>query len=198
MKAVFLDRDGVINPLVYHEDHGVVDSPFTAEQFSLLPGVAQAIKRLQEMGYRVVLASNQPAVAKGHLTERNFQRIKDKMRDELARQGVSIDSERYCPHHPDAIISSLRMDCECRKPKPGLLLEAAREMGIDLARSWMVGDGLTDVQAGRRAGCRTVLVGRMKCELCHLMEDMDARPDAVAANLPDAVAFIAANPAAIE
>ncbi|MFH1140118.1 MAG: HAD hydrolase-like protein, partial [Chloroflexota bacterium] len=79
----------------------------------------------------------------------------------------------------------------CRKPKPGLLLQAAQDMGIDLAGSWMIGDGLTDVQAGRRAGCRTILLARMKCELCHLMDEQDARPDAIAANLPEAVTFIA-------
>ncbi|MDO8491085.1 MAG: HAD family hydrolase [Dehalococcoidia bacterium] len=193
MKAAFLDRDGVINPLVYYEEQGIIDSPFTAEQFNLLPGIGPAISRLHQLGYKVILASNQPGVAKGHMTEAAFERIRNKMRDELARQGAAIDGERYCLHHPEAIVHELMLDCDCRKPKPGLLMQAAQDMGIDLSQSWMIGDGLTDVQAGKRAGCRTILLAKMKCELCRLMDEQEARPDAIAANLPEAVSFIADN-----
>ena len=88
------------------------------------------------------------------------------------------------------MIESLRVNCECRKPKPGLMLQAARELSIDLSQSWMIGDGLTDVKAGKSAGCKTILLGRMKCELCQLMDEEDARPDAIASNLLEAVSII--------
>ena len=189
-KAVFLDRDGVINELIYHEEPGIIDSPFTVEQLKLFPWAGEAIKKLTEAGYKVGIISNQPGIAKGHLSRETFERIRQKMKGELALNGASVDGEYYCFHHPDAIIESLRANCECRKPKPGLLLQAARELNIDLSQSWMIGDGLTDVKAGKSAGCKTILLGRMKCELCHLMDEDNARPDAIASNLLEAAAIV--------
>ena len=190
VKAVFLDRDGVINELIYYREQGVVDSPFTVEQFKFLVGVGKAIKNLHEMGYKVILASNQPGIAKGHMSEETFDKIRQKMKEELAKDGAFLDGEYYCFHHPEAKIERLKANCECRKPKPGLLLQAAREMGIDLSQSWMIGDGLTDVKAGKGAGCRTILLGRMKCELCRLMNEENARPDTIASDLKEAARFI--------
>lgn len=190
MKAVFLDRDGVINELIYYREQGVVDSPFTVEQFRLIPGAGEAIKKLHEVGYRVVLVSNQPGIAKGHLSRETFKKITRKMKEELAKDGAFLDGEYYCFHHPEAKVEGLRANCECRKPKPGLLLQAAEERGIELSESWMVGDGLTDVKAGKGAGTRTILLGRMKCELCHLMDEEDARPDFIAPDLLEAAQII--------
>ncbi len=189
-KAVFLDRDGVLNELVHYQEYGIIDSPFTAEQFRLLPEVGSTVNRLHEVGYEVILISNQPGIAKKHLSEEIFEQIKDKMKKELAKDGAFLDGEYYCFHHPEAKIERLRTNCECRKPKPGLLLRAAQEMGIDLPHSWMIGDGLTDIRAGKGAGARTILLGRMKCELCHLMDDEDARPSSIASNLAEAASFI--------
>ena len=183
-KAVFLDRDGVVNELIYHQEQGVIDSPFTVEQFRLLPRVGEAIKELRQMGYKVVLVSNQPGIAKGHMTRETFEKIRLKMKGELAKEGALLDGEYYCFHHPEAL------NCECRKPKPGLLLKAAKDMDIDLSGSWMVGDGLTDVKAGKDAGCRTILLGRMKCQLCQLMDEQDARPEAITSDLKEAARFI--------
>ncbi|MCL0041185.1 HAD family hydrolase [Dehalococcoidia bacterium] len=183
-KAVFLDRDGVVNELIYHQEQGIIDSPFTVEQFRLLPGVGEAIKKLREMGYKVILASNQPGIAKGHMTRETFEKIRLKMKGELAKEGALLDGEYYCFHHPEAL------NCECRKPKPGLLLKAAKDMDIDLSGSWMVGDGLTDVKAGKDAGCRTILLGRMKCQLCQLMDEQGARPEAITSDLKEAARFI--------
>ncbi len=190
MKAVFLDRDGVVNRLIYYREQGVIDSPFTAAQFQFLPGVSQAINKSHEMGYKVVLISNQPGIAKGHMLEQTFEQIRSKMREGLARGGAFLDGEYYCFHHPDAKVKKLKANCECRKPKPGLLLQAAKEMDIDLPNSWMIGDGLTDIKAGKDAGVRTILVGRMKCELCRLMDEEDARPDAVCSDLLEAAKVI--------
>lgn len=190
MKAVFLDRDGVINELIYYREQGVVDSPFTVEQFRLIPGAGEAIKKLHEVGYRVVLVSNQPGIAKGYLPRETFKKITKKMKEELAKDEAFLDGEYYCFHHPEAKVEGLRANCECRKPKPGLLLQAAEERNIDLSESWMVGDGLTDIRAGKGAGCRTILLGRMKCELCHLMDEEDARPDFIAPDLLQAAQII--------
>ncbi|MDY6907214.1 MAG: HAD family hydrolase [Chloroflexota bacterium] len=189
-KAVFLDRDGVINELVYHQEWGMVDSPFTVEQLHLFPWAAAAIRRLAEAGYKVVVCSNQPGMAKGHLSAETFERIKERMREGLAAGGASVDGEYYCLHHPQARVAELKRDCDCRKPRPGLLLRAAQELDIDLESSWMVGDGLSDVKAGRDAGCHTVLLGRMKCELCRLMESEGARPDAIAQDVMEAAQII--------
>ena len=190
MKAVFLDRDGVINELVYHPEQGIIDSPFTAAQFKLLPGVGEAINRLHETGYKVVLVSNQPGIAKEHMSEATFDRIREKMKAELARKGSFLDGEYYCFHHPEAKVERLEANCECRKPKPGSLLQAAKEMGVELSQSWMIGDGLSDIKAGKSAGTRTILIGKMKCELCHLMDEENARPDSITTNLTEAVQSI--------
>jgi D-glycero-D-manno-heptose 1,7-bisphosphate phosphatase len=190
-KAVFLDRDGVINPLVYHREQGIIDSPFTVAQYSLLPRAGEAVKKLREMGYRLVLVSNQPGIAKGHLTRQIFAKIRKKMEKELAGHGAYLDAQYYCFHHPEAVVEEMRVACDCRKPRPGMLLKAAEEMRLDLAHSWMVGDGLTDIQAGRSAGTRTILIGKMKCELCHRCTEENARPEAVCADLLEAVKIIA-------
>jgi D-glycero-D-manno-heptose 1,7-bisphosphate phosphatase len=187
VKAVFLDRDGVINELIYHQEQGVIDSPFTVEQFRLINGVGKAIKKLHEMDYKVVLVSNQPGVAKGHMSKETFDKIRIKMKQKLAKQGAYLDGEYYCFHHPEAKVEGLKGNCACRKPKPGLLLQAAKDMDIDLSESWMIGDGLTDIKAGKGVGCKTILLARMKCELCHLMDEQDARPDFIVSNLLQAV-----------
>jgi len=190
MAAVFLDRDGVVNELVYYEEHGIIDSPFTVAQFRLLPGVIEAVRQLRDAGYTVVLVSNQPGIAKGYMSGEAFDRIKEKMKEDLAKGGACLDGEYYCLHHPEAVVAELRANCECRKPEPGLLLQAARDLGIDLSTSWMIGDGLTDVSAGKKAGCQTILLGRMKCEVCRLMDDLDTKPDGIATHLAEAVRII--------
>jgi D-glycero-D-manno-heptose 1,7-bisphosphate phosphatase len=190
MKAVFLDRDGVVNRLIYYREQGVIDSAFTAEQFRLFPGVSEAIKKFHEIGYKVILVSNQPGIAKGQMSEQTFEEIRSKMKEELAKDGAFLDGEYYCFHHPEAKADKFKENCECRKPKPGLLLQAAKEMDIDLPHSWMIGDGLTDVKAGKDAGAKTILVGRMKCELCRLMDEENARPDAVCPDLLEATKVI--------
>ncbi len=183
MKAVFLDRDGVVNKLVYHHEQGIIDSPFTVEQFTLISGTGDAIKLLRDAGYKVILVSNQPGIAKANLSREVFEEIRNRMKTMLEVNGVKLDGEYYCLHHPEAVVPKLKKVCECRKPKPGLLHIAASENDIDLSQSWMIGDGITDIQAGQRAGCRTILIGRMKCELCQLMQDNDVKPDFIAPNL---------------
>jgi D,D-heptose 1,7-bisphosphate phosphatase len=189
-RAIFLDRDGVINEMVYHSDHGIIDSPFTPAQFKLVPGVGRAIEKFRALGYLVVLVSNQPGIAKGHYTQRTFQSLQRKMTKELSLEGARLDGEYYCLHHPDAKDPELSINCGCRKPKPGLLLNAAREMNINLAASWMIGDGLTDVQAGKNAGAKTLLLATLKCDLCQKMDEKNARPDAILPALGEVAVYL--------
>jgi D-glycero-D-manno-heptose 1,7-bisphosphate phosphatase len=142
-----------------------VDSPFLPAQLTLLPGAAKAMVRLRKKGFMLVLVSNQPGVAKGNMSRRRFGAIDARLDRLLARQGAYLDAKYYCQHHPKAKLATFRKNCACRKPKAGMLFQAAREHGIDLKRSYIVGDGINDVKAGRRAGCETVFVGAFKPEL---------------------------------
>ena len=190
VKAAFLDRDGVINELIYHQDIGIIDSPFTVEQFRLLPRVGEAIRLLKEGGFKVVVVSNQPGVAKNHFSEETLFRMSERMEQQLALQGAYLDGIYYCRHHPEAENELYRQECSCRKPKPGLLLQAAHDLNIDLNLSHMVGDSVTDVKAGCDAGCSTVLLGRPKCETCHLMDEEGIKADSIAGDLFVAVTTI--------
>jgi len=189
-KAVFLDRDGVINELIYYEDMGIVDSPFTVEQFKLFPDVGKAIKKLKKLGFTIIVVSNQPGIAKNNFSMKTFEKIREKMKRELKKQDTAVDAEYYCFHHPYAKVKKYKKNCDCRKPKPGMLLKAAKDCNIDLAKSWMIGDGITDIQTGQTAGCKTILIGRMKCDLCKLMEDVQAKPGYIAPNLYKATLII--------
>jgi D-glycero-D-manno-heptose 1,7-bisphosphate phosphatase len=155
-KAVFLDRDGVINKYV-----GFLRN---IDAFELLPGVAEAIKKINESGYLCIVVTNQPVIARGEVTVAELDEIHNKMETLLGLEGAYIDGLYYCPHHPHkgyaGEIPELKIDCDCRKPKPGMLLKAAEDFNIDLAESWMVGDGGNDVLAGKNAGCRTAFIRR--------------------------------------
>lgn len=149
-KAIFLDRDGTINKYV-----GFLRK---TEQFELLDGVSEAIKKINQSGYLAVVITNQPVIARGEVTYEGLQEIHNKMETLLGKDGAYLDAIYYCPHHPDSgfegEIKELKIDCNCRKPKPGLLLQAAKELNIDLTQSWMIGDSDTDVKAGEAAGCK--------------------------------------------
>ena len=189
-RAVFLDRDGVINELVYFPELGIIDSPLNPDQFRLVAGVAKAIRRFNELGLKVIVVSNQPAVAKGKMTMRLFEEMRAKMIGMLKDEGARIDGEYYCFHHPEAKLPEYRVSCECRKPKPGLLLMAARDFKLNLKECYMVGDGLTDVAAGRSVGCKTILIGSLKCDLCRLMDVMGVKPDYIVPSLNHASEII--------
>ena len=189
-RAVFLDRDGVINELVYHQEQEVINSPFTPGQFKLIPGVTDALKTLHNAGYLLILVSNQPGIAKKQMTVKNFELIRQKMNLELNKDGAALDGEYYCLHFPEAVVEKYRVQCDCRKPLHGLLFRAARENDIDLADSWLIGDNLSDIQAGRAGGCKPILIGTMKCEFCRLMTERGTWPDNVCANLAEAIPII--------
>jgi D-glycero-D-manno-heptose 1,7-bisphosphate phosphatase len=155
---VFLDRDGVINELATDPVDGRPESPIRAADVELVPQAVDSLRALQSAGLLLIVVSNQPAAAKGKATLEDLEAVHERVRALLARAGVEPDGWRYCYHHPDGIAPELTGDCPCRKPRPGMLLDAARERSIELTESWMVGDSDTDIGAGRAAGCRTVLV----------------------------------------
>ncbi len=155
---MFLDRDGVLNEPVTDPVSGVAESPLAVEQVRLIPGAAAAAARLAQAGYALVCVSNQPAAAKGKVSVAELLAVHARVTELLAGRGVTFAVSRLCLHHEDGVIPGLSGPCACRKPAPGMLLDAAAELGIDLAGSWMVGDTDTDIAAGRAAGCRTVLI----------------------------------------
>jgi D-glycero-D-manno-heptose 1,7-bisphosphate phosphatase len=156
--AVFLDRDGVLNGLVADPVSGVAESPLTVEQVRLLPGAAAAAARLERAGFMLVCVSNQPAAAKGTVTVTQLLAVHGRVTELLASQGVILSASRLCMHHEQGVVSGLSGPCTCRKPAPGMLLDAAAALGLDMGSSWMVGDTDADILAGRAAGCRTVLI----------------------------------------
>lgn len=189
-RVAFLDRDGVINELVFFEESEVIDSPLTPDQFKLKKNAAEGIRLLNEAGIKAVVISNQPGMAKGKMDVATHKAISEKMHSQLSKAGARLDGEYYCFHHPDAVVETYKVICDCRKPKPGLILKAAKEVGADLKDSWMVGDNLSDIEAGKRAGCRTILIGDMKCELCSHMKTRGIEPDAIASSLVEAAKTI--------
>jgi D-glycero-D-manno-heptose 1,7-bisphosphate phosphatase len=191
-KAVFLDRDGVINALVYHQDAGVIDAPFTRSQFKLLPRVPEAVRLLNDLGLSVAIVSNQPGIAKGHLKPAMLKTFERKMLSQIRAAGGHIDRIYYCLHHPEAKTRKLRRRCHCRKPEIGLLEQAAADLQVSLNKCYMIGDGISDLLAGARAGCKTIFVGRWKCEICQFTEAPDIRPAFVAKDLWEAAEFIRA------
>jgi D-glycero-D-manno-heptose 1,7-bisphosphate phosphatase len=182
-KAVFLDRDGVINEIVYFPEIGMPDSPLNPRQFKLLPGAAEAIRIFNNLGLKVIVASNQPAIAKGKMTPELFEQIRIKMRTELEKKGARIDGEYYCLHHPQAKLAEYKVNCNCRKPKPGLILRASEDFGLEPAQCYAIGDSLTDVEAGKAAGCMTFLIGNSKCDICKLIEEKNVKPDHIVSSL---------------
>lgn len=154
-KAIFIDRDGTVNKLV-----GFLKN---IDDFELIDGVTEAIKEINKSGYLAVIITNQPVIARGEVTVEQLDMIHNKMETLLGEEGAYLDAIYYCPHHPDkgyeGEVKELKINCDCRKPKPGLILRAANDFNIDLSKSWMVGDSENDVLAGIAAGCNTALIG---------------------------------------
>ena len=181
--AVFLDRDGTIN-----EEVEYLKSP---ADIHLLSGAAEAIKEINQLGLKVIITTNQSAVARGLLTEDQLSLIHSSLIAQLNKQGSRIDAIYYCPHYPDTGNPPYRIECDCRKPKTGMITRAAREHDLDLKKSFIVGDKLTDIQTGINAGMTSILVltGYGKEELGQSRKN-NIHIDYVAERLPDAVRYI--------
>ena len=181
-RAVFLDKDGTL----------VEDVPYNVDpaRIRLAPGAREGLTALADAGYRLFVVSNQSGVARGMFGEEALGPVWAKLAELLGGFGVKLDGAYYCPHYPGGSVPEFARDCDCRKPAPGMLLRAAREHGLDLAESWLVGDILHDVEAGRRAGCRTVLLDNGHETEWDLSPGR--RPHLVAADLAEAARLILA------
>lgn len=180
-KAVFLDRDGTVNVLTPGE---YVLHP---RDIRLLPGVTKAIKKLNSLGYLVIIITNQGTIGRGVLTEKKLDEIHDIIIRRLARKGAKIDAVYHCPHHPKAVLPGHAIQCACRKPNIGMILKAFRQFSINKKKSFLIGDTTADILAGKRAGVKTILVktGYGGSDGKH-----DVKPDFIAKNILDAVKFI--------
>ena len=184
-RAVLLDRDGTLT---------VEGEWLTRRQdLVLVPGAAAALARLAARGWKLVLVTNQSAIARGLITPAQLDEIHAELAEHLAAEGARLDAIYSCPHHPTAGSGEYRVECECRKPKPGLVLRAARELGLDLARCWMVGDAARDLEAGWAAGVRGILVatGKGASEI-GVLRARGEEPQAFLPDLPAAADWILA------
>ncbi|MDQ3746550.1 MAG: HAD family hydrolase [Acidobacteriota bacterium] len=180
-RAVFIDRDGTISEEVGYVNH--------ASRLRVFPFAAEAVRALNERGWLAVLVTNQAGVARGYFKEELIGEVHKLLADELARGGARLDAIYYCPHHPSVGEPPYRLDCDCRKPRPGLIRRAAAELGVDLRKSWMVGDRYSDTELARNAGVRAafVLTGYGRGEYEHQSRAWKHQPDLVAQNLLEAV-----------
>lgn len=185
--AVFLDRDGVLNDLVPDPQTGRPESPLHPADVVLLPGVAHAVNRVRDAGYLTVGVSNQPAAAKGAVPLDELEAVQARVVELLATAGAALDAMYVCFHHPEGVVPGLAVDCSCRKPEPGMLLDAAAALELDLAASWLVGDTDTDLVAATAAGVRAVLIEHPGS--AHKREAV-SRSVSVAPDLPHAVTVI--------
>ncbi len=179
-KAIFLDRDDTLV-----DDPGYIKSP---EQIKLLPGAADALIQLKKMGYLLVIVTNQSAIARGYINERQLDEIHRQLKSLLSADGATVDGLYYCPYHPDGVVKDFSMESNLRKPDSGMLELAAEEMDIDLERSWMIGDSYRDIKAGKKVGCQTILVDVPGKNREKQPEDPD--PDRKAVNLREAVNIV--------
>jgi D-glycero-D-manno-heptose 1,7-bisphosphate phosphatase len=179
-KAIFLDRDGTLI-----EDPGYLNN---VEMVKPIGGAAEALMHLKKLGYKLVVVSNQSGVARGIIKEEVLNQITDRMKQIFGNAGAYIDRVYYCPYHPEGVIDKYRKESDERKPMPGMLLRAAREMDIDLARSWAIGDSYRDIEAGHRAGCRTILLNSPP-DLKRPGPN-DVRPDFEAVNMKEAANIV--------
>jgi len=184
--AIFMDRDGTICQEVGYVNH--------VSRCALLPRSAAAIRLINEAGRPALVATNQAGVARGYFEEPLIGQVHERMRRLLAEGGARVDGVYYCAHHPTAGAPPYRADCDCRKPKPGMLLQGAKEHDSDLGRSWMIGDSIKDIEAGRAAGTGTVMVmtGYGRGESEHRRGEWRVEPDHMAEDLFEAVQWILA------
>jgi D-glycero-D-manno-heptose 1,7-bisphosphate phosphatase len=183
-KAIFLDKDGtVIKDVPYNVD---------PDKITLLPGTTAGLQLLQSAGYLLIMVTNQAGVARGYFTEAKLPAVKNKLDDLLEPSNIKLDGFYYCPNHPDGTVAPYNISCNNRKPMPGMLVQAAHEHQIDLSASWMIGDILHDVEAGNRAGCRTILVDNGG-ETEWLKDNEYREPTYVCADLLEAAQYILDN-----
>jgi D-glycero-D-manno-heptose 1,7-bisphosphate phosphatase len=188
--AIFLDRDGTITDMVYYPEHALVDSPCSPSQLVLMEGTGPALRSFQSLGYKLILISNQPGIAKRHFDPEIHEQIVQRLEYLLSLEGVALTAQYYCLHHPQSKLPEYRLVCGCRKPEPGLLLQAAEEYDLSLRDSITIGDGLTDVLAGKQAGTETILLTTVNSLTARLIADQGIESSFIARNLPEAAEHV--------
>jgi len=178
---------------MYFPEQGTVDSPFLPDQMKLTPFAVSSINSFHEMGFKVFVISNQPGMARAHFDEATFDSISRRMRELLKQEDAYVDGEYYCFHHPQGSREEYRVVCNCRKPKPGLILRAASDHGFSVPDTFFIGDGIVDMKAGRAAGCKTVLVASVNGFLLKLLSEQNAEPDFLVRTLDEAVKVVERN-----
>jgi len=179
-KAVFIDKDGtLIRDIAYNVD---------PDKIELEPYAETALRLLSQQDYVFIIISNQAGIARGYFKEKDLQGVTNKVKSLLSPAGIKLDGFFYCPHHPEGVIPEYAVNCSCRKPEPGMILQAADIFDIDLSKSWMIGDILNDVEAGNRAGCRSLLINNGHETRWELNEYR--LPEYAASDLLDAAEFI--------
>lgn len=158
MKAVFFDRDGTLNEMVFNPDTGEYEPPKNEYDLVILSGVFDSLKEIQKAGFKLFLVSNQPDYAKGKNSLKNINDVQEKFKQILYANGIKFQDYYYCYHHPNGIIPDYSYKCECRKPNPYFLIKSSREYGINLKESWIIGDRDTDIECGKKAGVKTILI----------------------------------------
>lgn len=190
--GIILDRDGTLNEICLNEDTEMLDSPLSVREFKLLPKVISGLRILKSLGYAVMVVSNQPAAAKGKAALSDIYAVNNRLKDILRKRGVVLDDFLICPHYPSGSPHTterfLIRDCECRKPKPGLLRRAISKFNLDVESSYMAGDSYVDILAGREAKMKTVFLGEYKCDCCQLLKRKI--PDYTFKNLYDFAVFL--------
>lgn len=177
-RAVFIDRDGTINV-----NFGYINNP---DDFKMYPGVKDGIKLLKDNGFKIIIITNQSGIARGYFSEETLEKIHEKMKSELSKEGAMIDAIYFCPHHPDE-------KCNCRKPKPGMLEKAIKDFNIDIEKSFIIGDRMLDVEAGHKIGCKTVLVPERKDLVWQERKESIIEPDYVCDDFISGIKWILKN-----
>jgi len=195
-KAVFYDRDGVINEMAYDAENGLVHIPWKVNQIVLNHGIVELLKATKKLGFLNIIISNQPDIGLNRITKKIFKDIEENISQKIKDEDAIIDKAYYCFHHPFAKLEKYKKDCDCRKPRTRLFLQAAKEMNIDLSQSWMIGDGLFDIVAGHNAGCKTILIANnVQTRYLKAIEDQlkNTKPDFIVKNAKEAVSIFTKN-----
>lgn len=174
--------------MIYEPVEGLVETVRTVNDVSLVFGIVEVMKAAKAKGYKLIIISNQPNIALGKISEALFEKVREEMKRQLAEHDITLDDEFYALYHPYASVSKYSTLPDTRKPKPDMILEAAKKHDIDLSQSWMIGDGVNDVKAGNAAGCRTALLGNiLEAEFLHVLEENlnGVKPDLLIKKLPE-------------
>lgn len=189
-KACFFDRDGVIVQMIHDLENGHIRTVLNPDQVRFVPGIFELLKTTKNLGYRNIVISNQPDIGLKRISKTNFEKVREIISQRLKKEGIKLDEEYYCFHHPFAELPEYQKKCGCRKPEAGLILQAAKEHNINLKNSFMIGDGVNDVIAGHKTGCKTILIANLlEAEYLRLLEERlgKIKPDHIVKNLYEVV-----------